>query len=392
MIQYGVTNFLKTRNNPSTQRPSYTLTTKASNRNDDNPHETMSSPSTSERIPITHYSACSGSYNINRTNLPPFVNHKEFRGGAVTELEWQEFTHLIDAQLRPINKLRNVLRGLLVITATVLLAFVIFIFFGYDQPTLEYFEDYRNYWLMPTFAGLLAVAGAALSCYIAIVTNESFMAIQRICEAQSKVLSMTTRANQSLLVSFHLCDERSTKGFDVQCHDMVYTGTEYYHQPFRTYHNVYILAVVTMVDPENPFAPSEGFGMPIKFPTIEFDSATDDDNSTLGESTIYTSMTGGGMSVTRDVLKSIEKKKKIQQRAKAAPTTLEIPKSNETHTSKVADNKPTKKPKKSKKKTNAQMSTTSKSTKRTYKESSGKGKKGRPKSQTVKLDTITESS
>jgi hypothetical protein len=350
----------------------------------------MTSPSTSERITITHYSACNGSYQVDQTLIPPFVSHKEFRQGAITELEWREFVHLVDSHLQPINKLRHALKLVLAITALILLAFIIFIFFGYDQPTHEYFVDHLDFWLMPVFAGMLASTGIALSVYTAMSTKRALLTIQRLCEEQSKVLSTTTRSkHQSLLVSFHLCDERSTKAFDVPTHDLVYTGKDYYHHPFRTYHNVYILAVVSMVDPENPFADSGQFRLPVKFPTIEFDAPTDDDNSTLGESTIYTSMTGG-MTVTQDILKSIENERK-QQQARIAHSDGNV--ETDRGVAPVADvaaKKNAKKPKK--KKTSTKNSSKSSSRQGKKEATPGKEKKlKRTKSNQSRLETISES-
>ena len=66
-----------------------------------------------------------------------------------------------------------------------------------------------------------------------------------------------------------------------------------------------------MVDVENAFAASianpNDICRQVKFPTIEFTSpTTSDDDSTLGESTIYTSFTGN-MTVTEDVIRSIQR-------------------------------------------------------------------------------------
>ncbi|KAL3925530.1 MAG: hypothetical protein SGILL_000348 [Bacillariaceae sp.] len=233
------------------------------------------------------------------------------------------------------------------------------------------------------------------------VTKKAFLSIKSLCEEQSKVLGTTTRANGSILVSFHLCDERSQTSFDVQTHDMAYTGDDYYHHPLRTYHNVYVLAVVTMVDAENGFAPS--FVLPVKFPTIEFNSSTDsEDDSTIGEDTLYT--TWGDMTTNGSLVRSIKHKRRQEEALhvrppKEAPTKKKkkTKKTTEGENSSELEQKKSSKKNGKKKAGSDPDSGSDRDNKPKHKKNSkqtSKGKKGKkktPKSDKG-LDTITEAS
>jgi hypothetical protein len=107
-------------------------------------------PSSVECITLTSYSRCNGTYHIDTNALPPFVIHKEFHGGAVTELEWKEFCHVVNTKLQTINRLRC---ALMVVVASILIVLLTLLFaflsVGYDKDTASFFDEHWWFEVLP---------------------------------------------------------------------------------------------------------------------------------------------------------------------------------------------------------------------------------------------------
>jgi hypothetical protein len=258
----------------------------------------MTSISTTERIPLTKYEKCGGSYGIDlqSTVAPLFFDSCDVESiaagaGAISKEDWEEFCHVADTYLKPINRRRFAMKVLMVILAVWIMLFFVFIFAGYNADTQIFFTNHRlmlNVSICIT--AILIIVAIGLAYHITVSTKEAFMNVKALCEEQSKVLDNEKKAlGRSQLLTFHLCDERSMKGPIVDPHNKQYTGQDYFHHGFRTYHNVYILAVVVcIVDAECGYS----FAAP-KFPTMEIAVQKDcterksTAESTIGDMTMY---------------------------------------------------------------------------------------------------------
>jgi len=171
--------------------------------------------STSIRVSLTKYFFCSGYYGIEHSALTDIVGDE----GRISETEWQLFCSAVDHFLRPINKIRRVMK-LFLLLFIILLVMSVFTY----KSKVNYL-----WFLLSGIACLVLAVILGISCAPR-VTKEAFQKIQFLCDEQtSKMMEEVLECSH---VVFQLDDDLSTVGEN--------TGNEYMFDGFYTYHNMHI--------------------------------------------------------------------------------------------------------------------------------------------------------
>lgn len=180
------------------------------------------------RIDITNTSSYGRYYGIDRT-MPAIMN------GRMSEQEWDLFCIQVDKHIVPLNKLRYLLiGGIVVLFAGFIVVMIVAVsrIPSYVNHSMNDFDD--SSWSTNPFTLFLIPLGLMmgfiiLTCYFSCVASRAFNKVRQVCEA-------TSRDNSQ--VSFHLRDDRLVVGGN-------YTGSGSYN---RTYHNTYIEASLSDVN------------------------------------------------------------------------------------------------------------------------------------------------